>query len=185
VRIRHLALARRYARALLDVVREVGDPAALRDELENAARLLRENAELRGALAHPAVGNERKQGLVKGVWSRGSSPLLVRLLLLLVERGRIEALDAVASEYQRMWNDQRGVASAELVSAVALDARQRDAVTSGLQAALRQEVEAATVVDPRILGGVLVRVGGVTYDGSVRTRIESLRSALHRSGVSR
>jgi F-type H+-transporting ATPase subunit delta len=183
VRIRHVALARRYARALIDVATEGADPAALRQELQYAARLLRENAELRAALSHPAVGAERKRGIVEGVWPGRASVILRRLLLLLVERGRLEIIETVASEYGRLWNDQRGVASAEVASAVALDARQHEAITGGLRAALGRGVEVGVSVDPQILGGLRVRVGGVTYDGSVRNRIEALRSRLLRPGV--
>jgi F-type H+-transporting ATPase subunit delta len=183
VRIRHVALARRYARALLEVATEAADPAALRQELQHAARLVRENEELRAALSHPAVGAERKRGIVEDVWSGGASVILRRLLLLLVERGRLGIIEAVASEYGRLWNEQRGVASAELVSAVALDTGQHEAIAGGLRAVLGRGVEIGVSVDPQILGGLRVQVGGVTYDGSVRARIEALRSRLLRAGV--
>jgi F-type H+-transporting ATPase subunit delta len=178
-----VAVARRYARAVLDVAGEAGDPSTVRQELQRAADLLRENAELRATLAHPTVGLERKKGIVQGVWSRGASVIFMRLLLLLVERGRLEILDALVSEYSRLWNERRGMASAEVVSAAALDASQQDAVAAGLRTALGRDVEVGAAVDPRLLGGVLVRVGGVTYDGSVRSRLGTLRSRLLLAGV--
>jgi F-type H+-transporting ATPase subunit delta len=171
--------ARRYGRALLEVAFQSaqGDPGGLRRELAAAAALIEAQGELSEALASPAVPWEAKRKVVEAVWS-GASPLLRRLLVLLVERGRIALLPAIADTYALLWNAARGVLPAEATSAVALSPEQLEAVQRALGRATGRDVELSATVDPQVLGGLLVRVGGQIYDGTVRGRLRALRERL-------
>jgi F-type H+-transporting ATPase subunit delta len=171
--------ARRYARALLEVsfTSAGGDPAALRRELAEAAALLEDRHDLAEALASPAVPADRKRALVEAVW-REAGPLLRRLLTMLVERGRMGLLPALSAAYGELWNAARGVLPAQATSAVPLTAEQRAQVERALGRATGRDVELTAQVDPGVLGGLLVRVGGVVYDGTVRGRLRALRERL-------
>lgn len=171
--------ARRYARALLEVAftSAGGDPGALRRELSEAAALVEDRHDLAEALASPAVPADRKRALVEAVW-REASPLLRRLLTLLVERGRMGLLPALAAAYGELWNAARGVLPAEATCAVPLTGEQRAEVERALGRATGRDVELTAQVDPAVLGGLLVRVGGVVYDGTVRGRLRALRERL-------
>jgi F-type H+-transporting ATPase subunit delta len=170
--------ARRYARALLEVVSaQKADAAALQVELQQVATLFETNQELSRVLTHPALSAERRRKVLNGVFS-DASPLLRRLLDLLVERGRLELLPHLSRFYTALWNEERGVLTAEAVTAVALESAQKDALGRALATATGKKVELETVVDPALLGGVLVRMGGRTYDGSVRARLHALRETL-------
>jgi F-type H+-transporting ATPase subunit delta len=171
--------ARRYARALLDVALEKGVAEPLRAELQEMAAVIAAHEDLSALLANPAVSAERKKKLVSAVATRArASDLLTRLLILLGERDRLDLLSMVAAAYARMWNAQRGVVAAEAVSATPLDETQTRAVAQALGAATGREVDLSTRVDPRLLGGMLVKMEGRTYDGSVRARLLALRRTL-------
>lgn len=171
--------ARRYARALLDVVLEKGDPARMREELKTLAGLLREQKPLALALGHPALGAERRRALVRAILQgSGASELLGRLMDLLAGRGRLGLLPAIAVAYEEAWNAQRGVVAAEAVTAQPLDAEARERLAAALRVASGREVELTTRVDPATLGGVLVHMGGKTYDGTVRRQLARLRERL-------
>jgi F-type H+-transporting ATPase subunit delta len=173
------AAARRYARALVDVAAAANVAEGLRAELAEAAALLADNPELGRALAHPAVPVEKRRRLIVAVWERrGSSPLLVRLLTLLAERGRMGLLPAIEQAYGEVWNARRGVVSARAVSAVALDKGQRDTLEAALTKARRREVELVAKTDPSVIGGLAVTMEGRTYDGSVRGRLQALKQRL-------
>ena len=90
----------------------------------------------------------------------------------------------VAAAYAKLWNAQRGVVAAEAVSAVPLDAAQTRDVAKALGAATGREVDLPARVDPRLLGGMLVKMEGRTYDGSVRGRLLALRRTLAGTGAS-
>jgi F-type H+-transporting ATPase subunit delta len=170
-------LARRYARALLEVGGRQGKEAslALRDELRGFAAVVAGHAELRRALVHPGLGAEDRRRVIASVAEKaGASELVRRLVDLLASRDRLSLLPEVAEAYAEAANAAHGVVSAEVASAVALDEPQRRALADALGAA----VELQARVAPELVGGLLVRVGGKTYDGTVRARLAALRRRL-------
>ena len=174
------ALARRYARALFEAAAQQGGqaPLALRDELRAFAPLLASHAELRHALSHPGLGAEPRRRVLAALADRaGASVLLRRLVELLATRDRALLLPDIAEAYADIANAASGVVSAEAVSAVALPEAQARAlaVTLGGPAG---PAELRRRVDPELIGGLLVRVGGKTYDGTVRTHLAALRRRL-------
>ena len=171
------AVARRYARALLDVALEQGDAPSLRRELEGAARTIQDHAGLGSLLTHPAVSPDVKKKTVDAVFA-GSAPLLLRLLRLLVDRRRIDQLPEIARAYTLALQAHQQVVPAEVVSAAPLEAAQVEQLARALKTLTGCAVEITPCVDPAVLGGVLVRIQGRTYDGSVRARLRSLRERL-------
>jgi F-type H+-transporting ATPase subunit delta len=170
------SLARRYARALLDVASPNGTDAvlALRDELRAFAPVAGRDEVVR-ALRHPGLGAEARRRLLDALADRAlASPRLRRLVDVLAVRERLALLPEVAEAYAEIANASRGVVSAEATSALPLDGAQRRA----LAAALGVSVDLRTRVDPGVLGGLVVRVGGRTYDGTVRSRLAALRRRL-------
>lgn len=181
VREQPRALARRYARALLEVVaaQDPGAPAALAGELSGFAALVEQSDELRRALHNPALGAEtRRRVLAEIAAQAGCSPLLCRLLGLLATHDRVALLPALAEEYSEALHAREGRVSAEAVTAVALAEGSRAALAQALCKTVGRTVELKTRVDPAVLGGVLVKVGGRTYDGTVRARLAALRQRL-------
>lgn len=178
------ALARRYARALLDVASRQGPeaPLALRDELRAFAPLLTGHAELRRALLAPGLGAEPRQRVLAALAERaGASAVLRRLLELLASRDRVALLPDVVEAYAELANAARGVVSAEAVSAVALAEGQARALAVALGGPAGP-AELRCRVDPELVGGLRVTVGGKTYDGTVRTRLAALRRRLAATG---
>lgn len=170
------SLARRYARALLEVASPDGTDAvlALRDELRAFAPVAGHHEVVR-ALRHPGLGAEARGRLLDALADRaGASPRLRRLVGVLAARDRLALLPEAAEAYAELANASHGVVSAEATSALPLDGEQRRA----LAAALGASVDLRTRVDAGILGGVVVRVGGRTYDGTVRSRLAALKRRL-------
>jgi F-type H+-transporting ATPase subunit delta len=179
VRLAWRGPARRYARALLEVALAQAEAERIRRELGEAAALLQEHGPLLEALTHPAVGAEGRKRLVQAVWVRlGAAELLMRLLALLAEKNRLALLPAIADSFAALWNAHRGVVSAEAVSATPLDRAQQAALEGAIAQVTGSTAELKTCIEPALLGGVLVRVSGRTYDGSVRRRLQTLRQRL-------
>jgi F-type H+-transporting ATPase subunit delta len=170
--------ARGAARALLDAVeKKKDDAAAVRDGLRLAAATVRDHPELRAALSHPSLSAERRDKIVSAVFA--SAPEIVRGFLdILAARRAIALVGEIAASYEAQWNAGRGVVAAEAVTAVPLDpplARTLEAKirqTTGLTAELTEKT------DPAVLGGVLLKMGGRTYDGTIRGRLDALRRTL-------
>lgn len=180
VRAQPRALARRYAKALLEVARAQGEaaPAALESELAAHAALVEGHAELRRALADPARAAGRRRLLSSLAEKAGASPLLRRFFDLLAANDRAALLPAVAEEFAAARGAAEGRVSAEAVTALPLSPPQRAALAEALGTASGRTVELRTRVDPAVLGGVLVNLGGRSYDGTVRARLRALRERL-------
>lgn len=173
-------LARRYARALLEVAAAKGAKAVLglRDELRALVPQLAAHGELQRALAHPALGKDRKRLLVQALADAAkATPLVKRLVELLGARDRLALLADVAQAYAELANAANGVVAAEIVSAVPLADSQQRALARAL-ARQGVSVELSTEVDPSLVGGLVVRAFGRTYDGSVRQQLAALRRRL-------
>jgi len=175
------AIARRYARALLDVAREQkgGSLHELRDELLGFAQLLETNGELRQAVLSPALPAEARRRVLAALAGRaGASPLLHRLLELLVSHERLAELPAIARAYRDALDALEGRVRGCAVTAVPLAEPQRSALAAALRGAVSRTVDLENRVDPQVLGGVLVKIAGRTFDGTVRTRLSALRGRL-------
>ncbi len=177
--------ARRYARALLDLALERDQAEALRRELRSASASLHANQELRAVLLSPAVAAERKRDIVRRVWTASDGPegLVARLLALLAERHRISLLAAIEQQFSQLWNAHRQVLSAEVATAVAVEQEQLDALRAAVKARTNHDVEFQTRVDPRLLGGLSLQMGGRIYDGTVRAQLATLRARLTAGGA--
>jgi len=178
------SLARRYARALLDVANEGGRQGALalRDELRAFVPQLDGHPQLRLALAHPALGAEQRRRVMLALAEAAKvTPLVKRLVALLSARDRLLLLPDVSEAYADLANAAHGVVAADVASAVPLGTAQKKALEAALKGS-GVSVELRTRVEPLLVGGLVVRAFGRTYDGSVRERLAALRRRLAAAG---
>jgi len=169
--------ARRLARALLDVAEKKGDPAGIQVGLREVVAALQEHPDLRAALAHPGLAPERRRKLSAAVFA--SAPELLRgFLEIVIAREAVSLLPLVEQAYTALWNAKRGVMTAEVVTAVPLDAALRRELEQAIRKASGLTAELREKTDPAVLGGVLLKMSGRTYDGTVRGRLQALRRTL-------
>lgn len=172
-------IARRYAKALLEIGVETGALDALVDELGRLAATWDDSAELRKVVEDPMVAPTTRRAILADVAAGlGVGPTTRNALAMLADRRRMRVLPAIARRLREMRDAHKGVVRAEVVSATALD--------EGYYARLRAQLEkmtGKTVVldrreDPSLIAGVVTRIGDTVYDGSLRARLVSLKSAL-------
>ena len=175
--------ATRYARALLDVaLKEQANLATVESQLSELARLFAENEGLRRALHNPAVPVPRKRAAVVEIASKaGVLPIVAKTLALLAERDRLVILPDVADSFRERLQDIRNVVRAEVTTTEPLSADRLAAIQRGLAAATGRTVELTSRVDPAILGGMVARVGGTVFDGSVTSHLQRIRQRLDAS----
>jgi F-type H+-transporting ATPase subunit delta len=141
--------------------------------------LLSSHTELQQVLVNPAVPALKKRELV----SRLLEPLQVsgpvgKLLLLLAERDRLELLPDLVDVYHARLMEHLNVIKAEVTTAAPLPAEDAARLEQRLAAATGRTVTMTTRVDPEIIGGMVTRIGGTVYDGSVATQLTALRQRL-------
>jgi F-type H+-transporting ATPase subunit delta len=172
-------VARRYARALLEIGSETNTLTALVTEVATLAAAYDGNLELQRALDNPLVTHEAKKAILGDVADGcGVSAIAKHSLFLLGDRRRLHALPAIAQLLREMSDLKQGILRAEVTTAVPLS----DAYYAKLQAQLEkmtgQRVAIDKREDPSILAGVIARIGDRVYDGSLRSRMAELGQSL-------
>jgi F-type H+-transporting ATPase subunit delta len=169
--------ARRYAEAAFDIGRSDGTLDAWERDLNRLGSLL-ESAELRRFLEHPAIPFARKEAVLQKVAGEDVSREALALVLLMVRRGRPGAIGRMIEHFGELLRRERGIALAEVRTALPLDDEQRRALQERLAAITGDEIEMREMVDEDLIGGVAVRIGDTLYDASVRSRLERLRARM-------
>ncbi|MCL2429714.1 MAG: ATP synthase F1 subunit delta [Alphaproteobacteria bacterium] len=170
-------VARVYAQALFDAAGEAGVVVPVRRELDDFVAALAASAPLRGVLADPRVAASAKRSVLAEVL-RDGQPLLTNTLQLMLERGRFAALVELQRAYEALAAVDQGTVAVEVVSATELPSETQEKISAQILAATGRRVEMTRRVDPEILGGLVLRIGDVIVDGSVKTRIRQLRRRL-------
>jgi len=175
------AIARRYAEAAFELGVE-------RQTLDRWLNDLRTIADYLGArqltfiLSEPNIQFDRKEQVVRDLLQNKVQTDALGLALLIVERQHVEGVKAVRDEFERLYDNYRGQAHAELTTAAPLDDDLREQVKADLQRVTGKRIILHERVDPSILGGAIARVGDTLIDGSVRRKLSLLRQQILRGG---
>src|SRR5581483_9806754 len=109
---------------------------------------------------------EKKDGLKRAV--SGAEPVLMNFLEALIERHRMPALFRIKARYEILWEDERDLLPVEVTSAGELDKSTISSIGDRIGEQTKRTVELSSRVDPDILGGIVLRVGNVILDASIR-----------------
>lgn len=174
-------IARNYAATLLELARRQGGDAAIDEYAEamrSVAELLRDEPAVGTFLATPRVTAAAKKKVLRGALDGRVPEPFLRFLLVVIEKRRQRLLGAIAVEYAALVDEIRGRVRADVVLARAPDAALEGEIVGALERRAGRKVVARFRVDPAIVGGVVVRIGDETIDGSLRRRIGRLRRRL-------
>lgn len=133
--------------------------------------------DFRALLIAPQVGDEAKLNGINTLLG-DAAPLIVNMLSLMAVRGDIGSFPEVFTTFQELANEHRGIAQAEVTSAVPLDDARRERIRTGLADITGKQITMTESIDPEIIGGVVARVGDQLIDGSTRTRLRSMRDQI-------
>ena len=169
--------ARRYAEAAFQLATRDKALEPYAEGLDLAAELV-SDARVLGVLRNPARPLLQRLEVVDALLAKRVPEPVSKLVSLLVERGKIDRIGAVASEYRRLLNRERGIVEAVAKTALPLDARETEALQEKVARMTGRTVDLRVEVDESLIGGITVRVGDTLYDASVRGRLERLRERL-------
>jgi len=175
---RPVAAARRYAEAAFEVALADGTLDRWKADLGTAAGMLG-RPDVEPTVDSPAVPLGERIEIVRQLLEPRISAQALRLVTLLVERGKVSALPRVSEQFDRLLNAHRGVVEATVTSAVPLTEDETAAVRSRVEAMAGSVVELRTMVNPDLLGGLTIQIRDRLLDASIRGRLERLRDQLH------
>ena len=169
------AAAKRYAQAAFELAVESGTVAEWRADLEDIATVLTDS-QIAQWLADRNVPIEERLAAVGRVLV--VQPLALNLGKLLVQRFRSRDARAVAVAFAKLADAHEGIVDAEVTTAIPMDGEQLGRIEQSIASAIGKRVRLTTAINPAILGGLVIRVGDQLLDGSVRSRLTTLKKQL-------
>ena len=172
-------LSGRYATALFDLARDAKSVDAVAASLASVRTGLAESDDLRSLTTSPMIDRNAAAAAIGGVARAMQLDLLTTNFLgVLAKNRRLGALPAIIRDFAKLTARSRGEITAEVTSAHPLDAEQQAALKAKLRSGLGADAALVLNVDPEILGGLIVRVGSRMVDSSLRTKLNSLATAM-------
>jgi len=169
--------ARVYAEALFEVAREKGKLDAIGADLVQFADAVESDRDLQVFFFSPHFSSAEKVEVLGRAVS-GADPELVNFLELLVEKGRMTEIFRMRREFEQLWKKENKRIDVTVTSAVELDPSVVSKVGEEIERQTGQRVELASRVDGEILGGIVLQVGNMVLDASIRSRLEKLRKSV-------
>ncbi|WP_461240408.1 F0F1 ATP synthase subunit delta [Paucilactobacillus sp. N302-9] len=173
-----MTIAKRYSKALFELVVEQGNLDATFEELTQLRAVFQANDSLAAVLTGAELSLSEKQSLVKAL-QQDASPLVANLIQMIFDYGRMNDMVAIIDEFERRYDEKNKRVHAEITTAVKLGENQKEQLMKTFAARIgANEVVADETVDPEILGGVIIRANNETLDGSLSSKIEQIRRLL-------
>lgn len=176
-------VSKRYAKALLTIGQEDGKFMEYGKELGEFSSICRVNEEFFQILASRIFGLEERKVILQGVLRKSAfSGTTKDFLSLLLEKNRIGAVHQITSWYDRLTDEISNVARAEVITARPLKEDARGRLEKALQQLTSKNIRMETKVDQGLVGGIVVKIGDLILDGSVKAQLSGLKESLKRGG---
>jgi F-type H+-transporting ATPase subunit delta len=174
------AITSRYARAFADVVFDLKlAPASVLEQLYGMVSVVKSNQVLQRIWENPSVPADQKRALLDAIVARENVCKQARnFLAVLIDHRRIGQLPEIARQVESELNTRQGFAEAEVTSARELSAIEKGALEGKIVTMTGKNVRAHYAIEPRILGGAIVRLGSTIYDGSVKGQLQRMKEQL-------
>ena len=168
-------IARMYGGSLYDLAAEEGLETRVLDELDEAAKLIRDDPEYLRLLSTPSIPKKERCALLDEAF-RGQVHLYVlNFLKILCEKGTLRELPGCARAYRIRYNAAHGILEATAITAIAMTAAQTEQLRQKLETITGKKIDLATKIDPSVLGGIRLDIEGTELDGTVQNRLATLR----------
>jgi len=170
-------ISKPYAEALYEMAIENGSLDAVYQEVFDVLGIFRREPEFAGMLQNPRIPPEDKEALI-GKAFRGMNGNLSGLLALMLKKGRGAYMEAALQEFIRLTKEYKGFIHVRVYSAVALTEGEMTSLKAQLASKTGRQAEVEAYVDPSLIGGLLIKAGGMVLDGTIKKRLLTLKRQM-------
>lgn len=171
-------VARRYAQALTEEAQKNGALVQVDADVAFLEETLANSRDLRTMLTSPIVPRAKKEAILGRLFESRVSPLTSQFLRLLVEKERDDVIPEILAAYRDLRDERSGIVEATVQTAAPLSPAEAERLQGALEARVRSTIRMRVELEPALIGGLVVRVGDVVYDRSVRHQLQTLRDQL-------
>lgn len=167
----------RYAKAILDLASSKNVAEAVSNDMFLIMSTIKGNLELNTFIQNPTIKVEIKENALQEIFAEVNG-VTKGLFHLLFENKRFEILEAIASEYNKLFDEMNGVEVAKVTTAFPMDANLEAKVLAKIATFSNKKVTIENIVDTSIIGGFILRIGDKQYNASVANRLQVLKREL-------
>ena len=168
----------RYAKAILEIAESKGVATKVSEDMTLIASTIKSNEELSTFIQNPTIKVEVKESALLEIFAN-SNAVTKSLIHLLFENKRFEILNAIALEYNALFDIMNNVEVAKVTTAIAMDAALEAKVSAKIATFSDKKITIENTIDPSIIGGFILRIGDKQYNGSVANRLQVLKRELN------
>ena len=176
-------VSRRYAAALFSLGKEAGMAELERygASLSALGEAVEKTPKLAETFRNPVLSSEEKKKIVLSLLDvAGGGAVEKRFCALLADKDRLSLLPAIAADFGLMLDDASGISRGVVTTAVELDEEYMDKIKNKLESQTERKLVLEFVIDPAIIGGIVLRIGDSVYDASLRAQLDNLRESIKR-----
>jgi F-type H+-transporting ATPase subunit delta len=176
-------VAARYAAAIFELAKEGKALAALESDIDALDAALAESADLRMMISSPLISREQQgEAIVAIAKKMNLSVLTTNSLALMASKHRLFVMPQLIAELRQMIAVEKGEVTAEVTSATPLTAAQTEKLIATLKARVGKDIKLKTTVDESLIGGLVVKLGSMMIDTSIRAKLAGLKNAMKEVG---
>ena len=172
-------LARRYAKGLVQTLKDEKEYVLVHRELSEFSRLLKADPRLKAGLETLLHSPHQKQEILEIIKTHmGLHAKSSRFLEVILDENRLVLLDLILEQLETVWFAAQGIERITVASVVELDAGQRRSLSANLEKAFGKKIHLQNEIDPRLIAGIRIKKGSLIYDFSLQDNLRQLRRAL-------
>jgi F-type H+-transporting ATPase subunit delta len=170
-----IQVATRYAKSLIDLAGEQSAVETIKKDIELFLATCRANPELQAILKNPIISLDKKANILDGLFSGKVHDMILSFFRIVVRKGRAEILFATAKEFITQYNVIKNVVKATVTSASPLSQENISQIEDVVKKSTNGEVILTSIVDPKLIGGFILKVGDKQFDTSISSKLNKLR----------
>ncbi len=175
---RDTVVSKRYAKALFELAAEKSVVSEVEEQLKLIAQTIEANPELTHFLNFPNIDLAKKISVLKDAFKGNLSDIVYNTIGLMLEKGRQDLLGDLHNDYVKLSNEALGLADATVYSAKPLSDKESEQVAAQFSKLLNKKIRIEQVVEPKLIGGIQVRIGDRLYDGSIAGKLSKMEQLL-------
>ncbi len=176
-------MAGRYGSAIFSLAEEEGKQEKVLADLNDFLKLYDQNEELQGFAKSQAISKTDKLAAMSKIVKKSKMDVISgNFLRLIASKGRLQSVDEIIIAYNALVQEQRNEIKADITVAKEMTADQKKTLSATLNEKFNKSVDMEIVIDPAILGGIIIKVGSKMIDNSLRTKLDNLKIAMKEVG---
>ncbi|MBC8197627.1 MAG: ATP synthase F1 subunit delta [Candidatus Marinimicrobia bacterium] len=170
--------ANRFAQALYSVAEKKNNVFDVKSSLEQLMKLYRKNPEFRFILLSKRINKNQKIKILKDSLSNKVNIITLELIEILLVNDCINELPAINSRFQLFVSEKMETAQVSVIVSDELNGEQKSNLQQSIEAKLNKKIDIQLDVDPKIIGGMVLRIDNTIIDGSIKRQLEKIREHL-------